>query len=495
VPFEAVLAELLCDLDAAGGGPPAARIDRALGRAGHHFGARRIEILPLGAGGPEAGAGGARSARIAIPLFDRRQDREPRSALVAERPGREWRAAEVRRLRLVAALIAAALRQSEAEFELRESQIWLYLAMESATFGTWDWHIPTDRVRYTAPFDRTRGTPEIRETEGGDWFRVTHPDDIPAARAEVERAIAGESDGFAFAVRSQHPPYRAGEWIWFYSRGRVVERDASGRATRIMGVHEDVSESKRKEAAERAREERFAQASRLLALSALTSSIAHEINQPLAAMTGFLQSARRLLDQGEGRREEVIAALDRSVALGERAAEIVRRLRRLLRREQPLRERIEVPALLADVRDQLQREARAAGVELRVAETPALPELRGDRIQIEQALINLGRNAIEELAGRGEGPRVVTLDAEADERWARLRVADTGPGIPESSRRRLFQPFHSTKSSGSGLGLVICESIAELHGGRARLERSGPEGSAFLLELPIAAEEPDAGTA
>lgn len=490
--FEALVGELLHDLEGNAGVAFEEGLRSACARAASHFRATRLEIAPQRAPADNPSPGGGRASVLEIPLATRSCGATPGFALVAERPGEPWTESELGRLRLIGALFAAHLRQRTIELELHESEVWLYVAMESATFGTWDWDITSDRVRFIAPFSRLEGMPQIRETIGSDWFKVTHPDDVPAARALVENAIAGRSDDFAFTVRSQRPPYRAGEWIQLYSRGRVVERDAAGRAIRIMGVHEDVTEAKRKEEVERAREEHFARASRLLAISALTSSIAHEINQPLAAMTAFLQAARRLLDQGEGKRGEVVAALDRGVELAERASEIIRRLRRLLRREQPLREEFALAPLLESVRDQLLREARAAHVELRIA--PGIPPgtLAGDRIQIEQALINLARNAVEALAGHDRGPKVVTLDAELADGWARLRVADTGAGIPEGERSRLFQPFHTTKREGSGLGLVICESIAELHGGRARLERSGPEGSVFVLELPQVAEGSDA---
>lgn len=489
--FESLLSGILASLEGDASTPLDTRVREALELVTRHYRAQRVEILrsePTAVGGdglPSAGA------RVALPLMVSSTPGAPAQLLFCERGDATWSQREKAQLGLVANLFAGALRQREFELELLESQVWLFMALESATIGTWDWDLASDRVRYITPFDRYDAVPEVRETSGGNWFATTHPEDVPAARAEVERAVTGDSDGFAIVVRSQNPPYRSGEWIRIYSRGRVVERDASGRATRIMGVHEDVTESKKKEEADRAREATLAQASRLLSLSALTSSIAHEINQPLAALTSFLQAAKRLLDQGEEHREEVEDAIERSITLAERASEIVRRLRRLLRREQPLRERIDLPNELMSVRDQLVREARAAGVELRVLPGEAPLAFLGDRIQIEQALVNLVRNGIEAVAASERNPRVVTLEATATADGVQLRVSDNGPGILESARERLFEPFFTTKSSGSGLGLVVCDSIAELHGGRARLDRTGPEGSSFVLDLPLSPKEVD----
>jgi signal transduction histidine kinase len=491
--FEALLVELHGLLAAGTGKTRASSIRAALDRVARHFVASRVEISTGETGSGSAGDGRFEAGRVELPLAAASAAGAPRASLVAERPGRPWTAREREQLQLVACLVGGVLRQQRFELELRESQIWLFMALESATIGTWDWDIDSDRVRYITPFDRGAAAPEIRETVGTSWFKTTHPEDVPAARREVERALSGESDGFAFVVRARHEPYGSGNWIQMYSRGKVVDRDATGRATRIMGVHEDVTEARRREEAERARETVLAHASRLLSLSALTTSIAHEINQPLAALTSFLQAANRLLAQGEEHRSEVSAALERSVALAERASEIVRRLRRLLRREQPLSEAIEVPAVLESVREQLRREARVAGVELRARCGDAPRLLRGDRIQIEQALVNLVRNGLEAATGAERESRWVTLDAAFLGDRLQFRVSDNGPGIPETSRARLFEPFFTTKGAGSGLGLVVCQSIAELHGGHARLDHSGPDGSSFVIELPLRPEDVDAG--
>jgi C4-dicarboxylate-specific signal transduction histidine kinase len=284
-------------------------------------------------------------------------------------------------------------------------------------------------------------------------------------------------------VRSKRPPYRSGEWFEISSRGKVVERDAGGRATRIMGIHEDATEAMLKAKLEREREEALAHTTRMASLGALATSLAHEINQPLTALTSFLETSQRLLDNGADR-QEVAAALSRSLELADRASEIVRRMRRLLRRGRPLLERVELPAALHAACDHLEREARAAGVVLRVEDEIQPTAIRGDRVQIGQALVNLVRNAIEALAGVDHEPRVVVLDAVREGDMVEVLVADNGPGLHEQVAERIFEPFFTTKSGGTGLGLVFCESIAEVHGGHVRLRRSGPGGTTFALILP-----------
>ena len=166
VRFESLVAELLRDLDEGGGRAFEDRLRSACARAAGHFRATRLEVVPLTARAARPLRRGARTVTLEIPLSERTGEAGPRHALVARRPGEPWTDPEIGRLQLIGALFAATLRQSAFELELRESQVWLYLAMESATFGTWDWDVASDRVRFIAPFNRSEGAPEIRETRG-----------------------------------------------------------------------------------------------------------------------------------------------------------------------------------------------------------------------------------------------------------------------------------------------------------------------------------------
>jgi two-component system sensor histidine kinase DctS len=132
----------------------------------------------------------------------------------------------------------------------------------------------------------------------------------------------------------------------------------------------------------------------------------------------------------------------------------------------------------------MQHEAAAAEVEIVVAKEMGPSRVRADEIQIEQVVINLVRNAIEALGESDRRPRTVSLEVAAVDGLAEIRVTDTGPGIPADIRSRLFEPLATSKETGRGLGLAICHSIAEIHGGRLDVERSGPEGTTFVLVLP-----------
>jgi signal transduction histidine kinase len=405
-------------------------------------------------------------------------------ALFAPQRAGSWTDRDARQLRIAAQPICEALCRVKAASELREQQIWLLMAMESATVGVWDWDLASDRVRFVSPFDARGDGLRVRETEGSDWFEQTHPEDAVVSRPEVDRAISGETDAFSMVVRQRGGPDREAGWLHLYSRGRVIERDPTGRALRMMGTFEDVTEAHLKAQAEKEREAAMARTARMASLGALASSLAHDLNQPLAALTSFLEGSVRMISKGTATDTDVVEALERSVSFAHRASDIVRSFRRLLQRAAPLRDPVDLSSLLLEVRERLKREAAAAAVEIEVADGPGPTVVRGDSLQIEQVLIHLVRNAIEALGGTGRRPRTVTLTVRQAGGLVEVRVSDTGPGIPDSVVDRLFKPLATSEEAGRGLGLVICHSIAEIHGGRLDVERTGPEGTTFVLALP-----------
>ncbi len=376
-----------------------------------------------------------------------------------------------------------------AAWRATELETWLALALDSGRIGTWDWDVPDDRVYYVPVRGENAGRLVVRETIGADWSRWVHPDDLPQAAAAVQRAVVGDTDLLEYDARINHPDYEGGQWRHIRSRGKVLTRAADGRATRVVGIHQDISEVVQRQARERQQQAALARAHRLTSLSALASSIAHEINQPLAALTSYLETAEGLVqpgaEPGAERTDQLRQTLQRSIGLLDRTSEIVRRLVRSLNRQDPVQEDIAVGPLLARVTGLLEEDARAAAVKLAVVDRSQAARLRGDRIQVEQALLNLGRNAVEALASSDCQERRVTFSAWPEDGAVVLAVTDTGPGVPEAIRSRLFAPFFTTKTDGTGLGLMVCESIAELHGGQLRACFDVPGQTRFEFVLPL----------
>lgn len=253
-----------------------------------------------------------------------------------------------------------------------------------------------------------------------------------------------------------------------------------------------VSERRAVEARLREHEAELAHAARLAVTGEMASALAHELNQPLLAAISYARAAQRVLD-GSGTPPRAQDLIDKAVRQAERAGEVIRGLRTFLRKGTPQL----APEPAADVvREALalvRADASYNRVVLRVEMAEPLPPVPCDRVQIEQVLLNLVHNSIEAIAAAGSPVREVILRVRAEARDGLVfEVEDTGPGVAADMAERLYSPFATTKSAGMGLGLPICRSIVEGHGGRLRLVRTSAAGSVFQVFLPVAPEGPSA---
>jgi two-component system sensor kinase FixL len=265
-------------------------------------------------------------------------------------------------------------------------------------------------------------------------------------------------------------------------------RDGAGTVTGASKIARDVTEKKRAEARARSMQSELAHVGRLSAIGQMAAGIAHEFNQPLAAITNYVSAAKRTLASMKEVPAPVVLAqeiLDKAAAQTLRAGTIIKNLRGFVEK----RESTRAPESLNTVVE----EAVALGftgaadlnVKMRVNMASSLPPVLVDRIQIQQVLINLIRNSIEAM--RATGKRELTLSTGLDAPgFAQVTVADTGPGLPPEVAARLFQPFVTTKDKGMGIGLTICQSIVDSHGGRIWALPDVREGTAFRITLPLA---------
>ncbi len=253
-----------------------------------------------------------------------------------------------------------------------------------------------------------------------------------------------------------------------------------------------IAERQRAEAEGRQHMQQLAQVSRALALGEMGSAIAHELNQPLAAIASYSQACARLLAAGESG-EEVQRAMTRIGAQAERAGEILRRLRGFIAQRDTASMAHDPSALLAEAIELARSEAAQRGVALRLASVAAMPVVQVDGVQIQQVVLNLLRNAIEAVAGLDDGARWVEVTSGVTEGGIIITVRDGGPGVAPAIAGRVFEPFFTTKAAGTGIGLAISRSIAEAHGGHLRLV-PGEGGACFRLWLPCGVTENQAGT-
>jgi len=233
-------------------------------------------------------------------------------------------------------------------------------------------------------------------------------------------------------------------------------------------------------------------ASRLSVMGQMASTMAHELNQPLTAVTNYLEAGRQLLATGTGNHERLNEMMEKAIAQAQRAGDVIRRLRGFVskgeteRRLQNLNQMVEEALALALVG------ARQRGVRASLELDDTLPAVLVDHVQIQQVVLNLVRNAIEAMEQVERRELTVGTRAVPEQGMAEVIVADTGPGIAPELADRLFQPFVTTKATGMGLGLSICREIVEAHHGRLTTAPASTGGTVFRVTLPIASREAEA---
>jgi PAS domain S-box-containing protein len=255
----------------------------------------------------------------------------------------------------------------------------------------------------------------------------------------------------------------------------------------------DLSERKQAEAVARESDQRhremqmeLAHANRLATMGQLTASIAHEVTQPIAATMTNAHAALRWLGGQTPDLGEVRQALGRIVKDGERAGKVVARIRDLIKKAPPRKALLQINETIREVLELTRGEAAKNGIALRTELADDLPPIKGDRVELQQVLLNLIINAVEALAGINDGPRELLISSEKSKvDHVLVAVRDSGPGLAPASLERLFEAFYTTKPSGLGLGLSICRSIIEAHGGRLWASANSPRGAVFQFAVPI----------
>jgi predicted ATPase/signal transduction histidine kinase len=229
----------------------------------------------------------------------------------------------------------------------------------------------------------------------------------------------------------------------------------------------------------------LAHANRLASMGHLTASIAHEVNQPITGVVTNAEVALRFLDADKVDRDEVRQILKDIVKGGNRASDVIGRLRDLIKKAPPRKTRFDINGAAGEVIELTRGEAGKNGVRIRADFRDGLPLISGDRVQVQQVILNLVLNAIDAMSGMSEGERELLMSsAEAESGGVLVAVRDTGPGLSRATVEHLFEPFHTTKSSGLGLGLSISRSIVEAHGGRLWASANVPRGTVFQFTLP-----------
>lgn len=361
----------------------------------------------------------------------------------------------------------------------RESDAAFSLAAESVGLGVWQRNMVTDEITASDQWHVLFGlNPSERLTLGRVLERVPIE-----GREDLQRAIEmGNRQGQRYWVEHQ-VMLEDGTTRWIASMGRVERSKGSG-AMRTRGVSMDITERKRMEAELGQQRNQFAHLARVASLGELTGSLAHELNQPLGAILSNAQTGLHLLNRPVADLAELREILGDIVEADKRAGEVIVRVRSLLQAGEAERAEVNVEACVEEVGRLMRTDLHERGVELRTAFAPHLPAVRGDLVQLQQVMINLLMNACEAMMGTEAGERVILVTAAAEEEEVRVAIEDSGIGLPEDVEQ-LFRPFYTTKKTGLGIGLGICRTIMQSHGGRlwATRKETG-SGAVFHLSLP-----------
>ncbi len=306
-----------------------------------------------------------------------------------------------------------------------------------------------------------------------------HPDDLAKQARESDEALQGRAAPHGFESRIRHKDGR--DVITMVYTAPLI--DAQGVHRGWMSSVLDITDQKQAEARQRDQELRLQRSARLASAGEMASTLAHELNQPLMALSNFAMAARALVARGEP--ELLTGALDEIVEQSARASEIVKRVRAMINPQRADYCNFTIDDVLAHAGTLLKPELDRHGMTLRLALADTGVQVRGDRVLLEQVLVNLIHNAMQAMQELPRQRRRIVLGSERVSQGVRIAVTDQGPGIAGDQLEQIFAPFFTTKPDGLGLGLNICRTIVEAHGGCMAVENGTDGGAVFSFTLPI----------
>ena len=382
-------------------------------------------------------------------------------------------------LKLLASQAAISLENVQLYDELRRSEAYLSEAQRLSHTGTCAWKPSSGQVYWTEETFRIfEYDPAITPTLELVRRRV-HPDDAGAFQQVVERA-SKEGQDYVHEYRLRMPDDRV-KHVHVVAR---AFRDEAGEVEYVGSVM-DVSAMRLAERELHKTQTDLAHVMRVTSLGELTASIAHEVNQPLGAVLINAAACLSWLNHEQPNLTEAHAALDRIVRDGARAGEVIRRIRTLAKKADTKMAPLNLNEVLSEALILVQHELLSSRVALRLEQASALPLILADKVQLQQVILNLVINGIEAMQAITDRARELTIQSEHDDQQVRVTVTDCGVGFSADSAGQLFNTFFTTKSSGMGMGLSICRSIIELHGGRIWAVPNIPHGARIQLTLPL----------
>jgi PAS domain S-box-containing protein len=369
--------------------------------------------------------------------------------------------------------------------KLQRSEAYLAEAQRLTHTGSWAWRVAgKDAVHLSEEwyriygFDPENGPPALEVR-----LQRIHPEDRARWQGVLDRAIAEKSD-YEVEFRILLPD---GSVKHLHTIGHPV-LNASGDLAQFVGSSTDITQRKLAEEALRQAQGDLAHVSRMTTVGELTASLAHEVNQPIAAAVIDANTCLRWLTRDQPDLEEAREAASRMARDATRAADIVRRIRLLFKKVSPQRELVDVNEVIREMIVLLRSEATRYAICVRAELASDLPQVMGDRVQLQQVLMNLLLNGMDAMKDVDTTRELIINSQPAKNEQVIVSVSDTGVGLPPQQAEQIFNAFFTTKPYGTGMGLRISRSIIESHGGRLWAANNSPHGASFCFTLPTKAE-------
>jgi PAS domain S-box-containing protein len=374
-------------------------------------------------------------------------------------------------------------RQLEITKQLEAERARLIEAQAVAKVGSWEAELPSLELSWSEQTHRIFETdPSHFHPRRPDFVEFVHPED----RAKVD-------EGFQASFDKRGPSKVEYRIVMPDGRVKVLEEqwrvfhDDRGRPIRMIGTCRDVTEYRRADEALLEAQAHIARVTRMAALGELAAAIAHEVNQPLGAVVTNASASLRWLAGHPPNLEEAREAIDRTVREATRASDVIRRIRALLQKGPPQTERLDVNAVIREVLILADSELLKGGVTVRTELAADVPAVLGDRVQLQQVLLNLILNGVDAMGTITDRPRELLIQSARHPEGVLIEIHDSGVGVDPEQAGHIFDPFFTTKPQGIGMGLSIGRSIVEAHGGRLWFTRGSPHGIVFQLTVPKAA--------
>jgi two-component system sensor kinase FixL len=386
-------------------------------------------------------------------------------------------------------LSGEALHARQLALALQASEQQMAHAAQAARLGFWVVKYAQNDVWATEQMRALFGFTKTERLRLEDFIQRLHPDDRDIAQQMLAKAAQGDG--------KYHVEHRVvlpnGQQHWLVCQGSI-EFDGAGHPLRLLGVSMNITDEKHSDLQAEAHRKEVTHLLRAASLGELSSALAHELYQPLSAILSNAQAAQLLIARGDFEMKQIRDILDDIVQDDKRASEVISRMRTLMKKGEFNPEELQANDLAQEVIKLMRYDLMAHKVRVVTELAAALPPIRGDRIQLQQVVINLILNAIDAMSQQAESSRCITLRTESVEQtYVQISVADTGTGIQSGVEEQIFQPYYTTKPNGMGLGLSLSRTILLAHGGRLWSENGAFGGAIFYLTVPefCAADAPN----